>query len=127
MRECFLELTRDRASGIDGVTIEDYEVDLDERIRELVKKLKLKKYKPQPVKRVYIPKSDGDKRGLGIATVEDKIVQHGVKKILEAIFEPEFVDTSFGFRPNRGCHDAIKRLDEEIMKRQINSIVDVDV
>jgi RNA-directed DNA polymerase len=127
LTECFLELKRDRASGIDGVSIEDYEVDLDERIQELVKKLKLKKYKPQPVKRVYIPKSNGDKRGLGIATVEDKIVQCGVKRIVEAIFEPEFVDTSFGFRPNRGCHDAIKRLDEEIMKRPINYIVDIDI
>lgn len=89
LRSCFWELKRDKASGVDGVSVEEYEVTLKENIKDLVVRLKTKKYKPQPVRRVYIPKSDASKRGLGIPTVKDKIVQMGIKKILEAIFEVE--------------------------------------
>jgi hypothetical protein len=98
---CFRELKRDKASGIDGVTVKEYEVSVAENIKDLAAKLKAKKYKPQPVRRVYIPKSDGSKRGLGIPAVEDKIVQMGIKKILEAIYEADFTDVSYGFRPNK--------------------------
>ena len=125
--ECFWELKRDKASGIDGVGARDYEVNLEGNIKDLVARLKAKKYKPQPVRRVYIPKSDGSKRGLGIPTVEDKMVQMGIKKILEAIFEVDFMDVSFGFRPNRSCHDALDVLDKAIMTKPVNYVVDMDI
>ena len=125
--ECFWELKRDKATGIDGVGARDYEVNLEGNIKDLVERLKARKYKPQPVRRVYIPKSDGSKRGLGIPTVEDKIVQMGIKKILEAIFEVDFMDVSFGFRPNRSCHDALDVLDKAIMTKPTNYVVDMDI
>lgn len=124
---CFWELKRDKATGIDGVSVEEYEVGLEESIRNLVARLKAKRYKPQPVRRTYIPKSDGGKRGLGIPTVEDKTVQLGIKKILEAIFEVDFIDVSFGFRPNRSCHDALEVLDKTIMTKPVNYVVDMDI
>jgi retron-type reverse transcriptase len=104
--ECFWEQKRDKASGIDGVTVKGYEANLEENIKGLVERLKIKRYKPKPVKRVYIPKPNGKKRPLGIPFVEDKIVQMGIKRILEAIFEVDFCDVSYGFRPNLSCHNA---------------------
>jgi len=127
LKECFWELKRDKASGIDGVTVEEYEVNLEENLKDLVGRLKAKRYRPQPVRRVYIPKPDGRKRGLGILTVEDKIVEMGIKKIVEAIFEVDFMDVSFGFRPNRSCHDALDVLDKAIMTRVVNYVVDMDI
>lgn len=124
---CFGELKRDKASGIDGVSVKEYEVGLEEKLKGLVARLKAKNYKPQPVKRVYIPKADGSKRGLGIPAVEDKIVQMGIKKILEAIFEPDFIDVSFGFRPNKSCHTALDVLNKTIMATPINYVVDMDI
>lgn len=127
LRESFRELKKDKASGIDGATVKGYEKKLDENIRNLVCRLKEKNYRPKPVKRVYIPKSDGTKRGLGIPAVEDKIVQMGLKKILEAIFEVDFLEISYGFRPNKSCHKALHKLNETIMTKPINYVVDMDI
>ena len=100
LTQCFKELERDKAPGVDGVTGKEYEANLEKNIKDLVARLKEWKYRPQPVRRVYIPKANGKKRPLGIPTVEDKIVQMAIKKILEPIFEIDFKDVSFGFRPN---------------------------
>ena len=127
LKECFRELKRDKASGIDGVTVQEYGVNLEENLKGLVERLKAKRYRPQPVRRVYVPKPDGSKRGMGIPTVEDKIVQMGIKKILGAIFEVDFMDVSFGFRPNRSCHGALDVLDKTIMTRPVNYVVDMDI
>lgn len=127
LRKCFQELKRDKAPGIDGVTVKQYEAHLEENLKDLVARLKTKRYRPQPVKRVYIPKSNGDKRPLGIPAVEDKIVQMAIKKILEAIFEQDFMDVSYGFRPNRSCHDALDVLDKTIMTKPVNFVVDMDI
>ena len=127
LKECFRELKRGKSPGIDGVTVGGYAKALDENIANLVARLKSKQYKPKPVLRVYIPKPNGDKRPLGIPAVEDKIVQMAIKKILESIFEQDFIDTSYGFRPNRSCHDALKMLDKTIMNGPFNYVVDMDI
>ena len=128
LAQCFQELKRDRASGVDGVSVKEYEANLAENLKDLVRRLKAKSYKPQPVRRVYIPKGDGRMRGLGIPTVEDKIVQMGVKKILEAIFEVDFIEgVSYGFRPGKSCHDALDALDKGTMKQPVNYVVDMDI
>lgn len=128
LAECFRELKRDKASGVDGVSVEEYGAKLGENLKDLVRRLKEKKYRPQPVRRVYIPKGDGGKRPLGIPTVEDKVVQMGIKKILEAIFEADFINAvSYGFRPGRSCHHALDVLDKAIMTKPVNYVVDVDI
>lgn len=127
LRSSFWELKRDKALGIDGVSVREYEENLEENLKDLVSRLKARKYIPQATRRVYIPKRDGSKRGLGIPTVEDKIVQQGIKKILEAIYEVDFIEVSYGFRPNRSCHDALDKLNEEIMWKPTRYVVDVDI
>jgi len=129
LKGCFRELNKgkEKATGIDGVTSKEYEVRIEENIKELVEKLKGKRYRPQPVKRVYIPKANGEKRPLGIPTLEDKIVQKGVKEILEAIYETDFLELSWGFRPGRSCHDALEELDKVIMTKPVSYVVDMDI
>ena len=120
LTECFGELKRDKASGIDKVSVKEYELALKENIKDLVERLKTKSYRPKPVRRTFIPKASGSMRPLGIPTVEDKIMQKGVAKILEAIFEVDFTDVSFGFRPKRSCHNALDMLNKNIMTRPVN-------
>ncbi len=127
LKECFGELKRDKSPGIDGVTVKAYEVNLEENLRDLAERMKAKRYRPLPVKRAYISKLDGTKRPLGIPAVEDKIVQSGVKRILESIFEVDFIDVSYGFRPNRNCHEAVNTLDKTIMTKPVNYVVDMDI
>lgn len=125
--KCHRELSGNKAVGIDEVTKEEYSRNLEENIQRLVTKLKHKAYKPQPVKRVYIPKANGSKRPLGIAAYEDKIVQLGLKKILEAVYEPKFQNEMYGFRPRRNCHMAIKSMCGSIIRKRIDYIVDADI
>ena len=128
LAECFRQLKRNKACGIDGVTVDEYGQDLKGNLERLVSKLKSKSWRPLPVRRVYIPKpGKQEKRGLGIPSVEDKLVQLAVKSILEAIYEPNFLDCSYGFRPNRNCHQAIIKLDNEVMTKPVNFVVEVDI
>ena len=124
---CFKELKKNKAPGIDGVTVKQYEERLAENIKDLARRLKGMKYIPQPVKRVYIPKDDKSLRPLGLPAVEDKVVQTGIKKILEAIWEVDFLDVSYGFRPNRGCHDALEDVRRTIMTKHVSYVVDMDI
>lgn len=127
LADCFAELKKNSSAGIDGVTFEEYEVNLENNLKDLITRMKLWKYRPRPSRRVYIPKSNGTQRPLGIPSIEDKIVQMGIKKVLEAIYEADFQDVSFGFRPNRNCHDALDTLDKTIMTKPVNYIVDMDI
>jgi retron-type reverse transcriptase len=110
-----------KAPGIDKVTKDKYEENLIENIRGLITRMKRNSYRPQPVIRRYIPKIGTTKtRPLGIPAQEDKLVQRALKEILEAIYEQDFLNCSYGFRPQRGCHDALKALNYIIEKKGIN-------
>lgn len=126
--KCHKELSGNKATGIDEVTKAQYVENLEDNIERLVERLKKHSYKPQAVKRVYISKDDGkSKRPLGIPSYEDKIVQMGLNKILQAIYEADFMEFSYGFRPNRNCHTAIKRLNNIIECGKISYVVDADI
>lgn len=128
LKESFKELKRGKASGVDGLSVEDYGKNLDENVKQLVERMKSHEYQPQPVKRVYIPKAGKQElRPLGLPSVEDKMVQLLLKKILEAIYEQDFLNCSYGFRPNRDCHQAIVKLNNEVMSKAINFVVEVDI
>ena len=127
LKQCHKELDGNKAVGIDKVTKDEYGKNLDRNIKELVQRLKNKSFKPLPSLRVYIPKGNGKKRPLGIASYEDKIVQMAVKKILGAIYEPRFLNCMYGFRRNRGCHEAIKEVYQRISYGKISYIVDADI
>ena len=127
LKQCHKELDGNKAVGIDRVTKDEYGKNLDRNVKELVQRLKNKSFKPLPSLRVYIPKGNGKKRPLGIASYEDKIVQMAVKKILGAIYEPRFLNCMYGFRPNRGCHEAIKEVYQRISYGKISYIVDADI
>lgn len=128
LKTIFEMLKAGKASGVDMVTKEAYGQNLDANIDDLVRKLKSKEYRPLPVRRVKIPKPGTDeKRKLGIPATVDKLVQINVKEILECIYETEFMDCSYGFRPGKSCHQAIKALDRCVMSKSINYVVEVDI
>jgi len=126
--ECHREIDGRKATGVDKVTKEEYGRNLETNISRLLEQMKWNTYKPQPVLRKYIPKPGTEKkRPLGIPGYEDKLVQMPIAKILNAIWEEEFLDCSYGFRPNHNCHDALKALSSTIEKQSINYIVDADI
>ena len=127
LRQCHEEMDGKKAAGIDGVTKEDYASNLEANLENLTERLKRKGYVPKPARRVEIPKDNGKTRPLNIYSYEDKLVQDALRRILEAVFEPMFYEEMMGFRPNRGCHAAIKHLNEMIEKRYTNWILDADV
>jgi len=127
LEQCYRRLGRNKAAGIDGVSWEEYGENLDENLRRLVERLKAKQYRPQPARRVYIPKDEHTKRPLGIPVQEDKVVQKGMSRILEAIYEADFQECSYGFRPKRGCHTALRAVDEILMSKPINYVIEADI
>ena len=127
LRRCFNELDPNKASGIDGVTKREYGKNLDQNLEALVARLKDGTYTPQPSRRVYIPKPGTDKkRPLGISCFEDKIVERAIAKILGEVYEPKFLDCSYGFRPGRNCHLAVSTLLGAIHQKT-NYVVEADI
>lgn len=125
---CFWELKKCKASGIDQVTKDTYAENLMGNLDDLIGRLHRMAYIPQPVLRVYIPKPGSDKmRPLGIPAMEDKLVQSGLSKILKAIYEQDFIEDSYGFRPNRGCHDALRTLNQTIEHKGTEYVVEADI
>lgn len=124
---CFNELDGRKAVGIDGQTKENYESELTENLKNLVSRMKSMSYRPQAVKEVLIPKSNGGTRPLGISVIEDKTVQLLTKKILEAIYEPTFRESSFGFRPKRSCHQAVREVINSSFEGNVSVVIDVDL
>jgi len=125
---CFEGLRKDAASGIDRVTKEEYGRELEANLSGLIERLHRMAYIPQPVRRVYIPKPGSTKqRPLGIPALEDKLAQAGLVRILEAVYEGDFIEDSYGFRPGRGCHDALRALSKEVEGGSIHYIVEADI
>ena len=128
LKQSAKKIAGNKAVGIDKVTKKEYMKNLDNNIEDLIARMKRMAYKPKAVRRVYIPKAGSDKkRPLGIPAFEDKIVQDQMSQILNVIYEPMFKNFSFGFRPNRSCHQAIAYLDKMIHREKVNYIVDLDI
>jgi RNA-directed DNA polymerase len=127
LQTAFYALRRRAAAGVDGVTWEDYEADLEPRLEDLHRRVHRGAYRPQPSRRTYIPKADGRQRPLAVAALEDKIVQGACAMVLNAIYEEDFLGFSYGFRPGRGPHDASDALAVAITSRKVNYILDADV
>lgn len=126
---CFHALNGRKAVGIDKVRKAAYGRELKDNLRNLVERMKRMAYRPGPVRQVLIPKDDkaGGFRPLGISNFEDKLVQGMMHKVLESIYEPVFLDCSYGFRPGRGCHDAVRALMQHLYRNEVESVIDVDL
>ena len=117
-----------KAYGIDKVTKECYEQNLEENLAKLVKQMKNGSYRPNPTRRVYIPKeTKGKMRPLGISCYEDKLVENAIAQILEQIYEPKFYKENYGFCPNRNCHQAVRETIEMVQYRKTNYVVEADI
>jgi len=123
----FLCLRREASAGIDGVTYEEYEKDAEEKIRKLHQRLTDGKYQCQPLRRVYIPKENGKQRPISIPALEDKIVQKAVVELLNAIYEQDFLNCSYGFRPKRGQHQALDEVGRVLCTQPTGWVLDLDV
>lgn len=120
-------LRGDAAVGVDGTTKEGYGQDLERNLRSLHARLKTKRYRHQPIRRVHIPKEKGKTRPIGISTIEDKVVQNALREVLEAIYERDFLDCSYGFRPGRSAHDAVRALTRAVDGGEANWILELDI
>ena len=127
LMNCHACMDGEKAVGIDGITKEDYEQNLEENLDNLLNRMKRNGYKPKPARRVEIPKGNGKMRPLSIYSYEDKLVQEAIRRILEAIFEPMFYDEMMGFRPGRGCHQALRKLNVMIERERTSYILDADI
>lgn len=128
LREAYRRTRKDGATGVDGVTAQEYARDLEQNLRGLLDRFKSGTYRAPPVRRVHIPKGDGKKtRPIGMPTFEDKVLQRAVAMVLEAIYEEEFCDFSYGFRPGRGAHDALAALREGLMAMGGGWVLEVDI
>jgi RNA-directed DNA polymerase len=127
LREAYRQTSKSSASGLDGVTAQQYAEHLDENLRDLHERLRSGRYQAVPVERVWIEKEEGGQRPIGKPTFEDKIVQRAVAMLVEAIYEQDFYDCSYGFRPGRSAHEALHELRERCMQEGIGWIVDADI
>ena len=127
MREAYRLTRKDGAPGIDGVTAEDYEANLEANLLDLLERIKSGRYRAPPVRRAYIPKADGSQRMLGIPTFEDKVAQRAVTMVLEAVYEQDFLPCSYGFRPGRSAHQALRTLQNVLWAKRLYWVIDIDI
>ena len=127
LRETWKQMNHRGASGVDGETIKEFGSSLEDRIEGLYRRLRSGQYRPPPVLRVEIPKENGKRRPLGIPTVEDRVLQRAVARILSAIYEADFLDCSYGFRPGRGQHQALRALRSQIIAGKVMHVYEADI
>jgi len=127
LAEAYRRTRKDRAAGVDGVTAKEYEERLEENLSDLLGRFKSGRYRAPPVKRVHIPKGRGKTRPIGIPTLEDKILQRAVLMVLEPIYEADFLDGSYGFRPGRSAHRALEALWQGLMDTKGGWVIDLDI
>jgi RNA-directed DNA polymerase len=127
LERAYGRLRKDAAVGVDGVTKEQYGQDLESSLRDLYERLRTKRYRHQPIRRVHIPKEQGKTRPIGISTIEDKVVQDALREVLEVLYEPVFSDDSYGFRPGRSAHGALRTLDRMLFQREASWIIEADI
>lgn len=123
----FARLRNDAAVGVDGITKECYGQELESNLKDLHERLRTKRYRHQPIQRVHIPKEKGRTRPIGISTIEDKVVQNALRTVLEAVHEQDFLDCSYGFRPGRSAHDAVRALTRAVDVGEANWILEFDI
>jgi len=127
LERAFHRLRKDAAVGVDGVTKLEYGQELERNLLDLHERLKSKRWRHQPIRRVHIPKDKGKTRPIGVSTIEDKIVQDSIREVLEAIYEQDFLECSFGFRPGRRAHDALRSLNRSAHQGEANWIIEADI
>ena len=127
LKEAHRKQKTGKAVGIDGETKESYEANLEENVKDLVTRMKRFKYIPQPVRRTYIPKANGKMRPLGIPAYEDRLVQSVMGGILNDIYEERFLDCSYGFRPDRSAHEAVRYINQTVMTCKVNYVLEADI
>jgi group II intron reverse transcriptase/maturase len=127
LRQAYRDIRKDAVVGVDGVTHEAYGQELEHNLRDLHERLRTKRYRHQPIRRVYIPKGRGKVRPIGVSSVEDKVVQRALSRVLEAVYEPVFLDCSYGFRPRRSAHDALKALDRVLYRGEECWVLEADI
>jgi group II intron reverse transcriptase/maturase len=127
LERAYGRLRKDAAVGVDGVTKEHYGQSLERNLQDLYERLRTKRYRHQPIRRVHIPKERGKTRPIGISAFEDKLVQDALREVLEVVYEPVFFDCSFGFRPGRSAHDAVRVLDHMLFEREVSWVIEADI
>ena len=127
LERAYRRMRKDAAVGVDGVTKEQYGQELESNLQDLHARMKAKRYRHQPIRRVHIPKEGGKTRPIGISAFEDKLVQDALREVLEAIYEQDFLDCSYGFRPGRSAQDAVRTLDRVVHRGKVNWILEADI
>jgi RNA-directed DNA polymerase len=127
LKRAYPRIRKDAAVGVDGVTKEHYGQDLENNLQALHERMVTKRYRHQPIRRVHIPKEQGKTRPIGISAFEDKLVQNALREVLEAIYEQDFLECSYGFRPGRSAHDAIRALDRIVHQGKVSWVLEADV
>jgi RNA-directed DNA polymerase len=127
LERAYHRIRKNSAVGVDGITKEQYGQRLEENLRGLHERMRAKRYRHQPIRRVHIPKSPGKTRPIGISCTEDKIVQGALREVMEAIYDPDFLECSYGFRPNRSAHDALRAMHDMVTRERTAVILEADI
>lgn len=127
MREAYRRIRKDAAVGVDGVTKEQYGEQLEGNLQQLHTRMKEGRYRHQPIRRVHLPKAPGKTRPIGISTIEDKVVQNALTMVLELLYEPVFLDCSYGFRPGRSAHEALRTVNAACMRGEVSWVLEADI